>query len=254
MQPNQWCTRHRALRRPSWKLGQGRGLAVTRTGRGACVLCSATADSPPSVPYHSIGMSERYRVPDRLSVRGASMGSLQGEVSIALGRRGVRSSRGSRESMWRPPRLLSARLPGHADGSPGLASPREPRSPAASMCQGDGMEPFGPLRVCGRQRARVPGNSPKRECHPKKVSGNQELSCPRARTSTTMDRQGRTNSDACLVPALYPKRLCGRAGVSGRGFRETRANGECHPKMSFGKTDAVVPAVGFWGHVPTGGF
>jgi hypothetical protein len=78
--------------------------------------------------------------------------------------------RGWRERMWLSPRAVPASLPlprPSASGSP--RTPRFPAKHARSVRHEDGTEPAGPVRMCGRVRVRIPGNSTKwREFPPPK--------------------------------------------------------------------------------------
>ena len=135
----------------------------------------------PSVRYHSIGMSERYRVPDRLSVRSASIGQSAAEVSITLGRR---EARGSRGSVWLYTCALPARLRRLRLWPLGPCPfPRTPRPPLRACVRGKTRSLSGPLRARGRQRARISGNPTKCARHSprKKFPETGARTRPRAR-------------------------------------------------------------------------
>ena len=89
------------------------------------------------------------------------------------------------------------------------------------------------LALCGRAGAsgREFRQTPPHGLERQKVSGNQALSRPRARTSATRVRCSRTDSDGSLVPALLTAPLRAR-GRHWWGFRETPTQVSCAEKFS----------------------
>ena len=93
--------------------------------------------------------------------------------SYRRGKRGDSGDRGGVPRRTRGQAPLWRTAPRHATWPVPI-----PATPAGSMCHGDDMEPAGPGRARGRQRARIPGNSPQRGRHSPQKSFREQAPAP----------------------------------------------------------------------------